>query len=329
MKKFLLIYFLFLLAGNAEAKLKILACEPEWAALARQIVQDKAEIITAMRSNQSADNIIVNSTLLGIARESDMLFCNGNDVELQWLPYMIKRSGNIKLFAGSNNLLLAADYAQTTQILRRIDFKQPGSENYSGENYSGENYLGPQERVHLNPHNITKIAAEFTRRVQLIDPLNKIFYQKSYEVFIARWDKSILRWEKKAAPLRNLLFVANDNSWSSLARWLGLKMITLYDPLTGAKPDLQTLYELVKYLKTNPAEAIIFSTFENKTSLLWLKDKTKIRLAPLPFTVGGGANSHDIFQLFETTLNSLFTDCSSGVCKTLAMPQTLKKNDQT
>ena len=106
-----------------------------------------------------------------------------------------------------------------------------------------------------------------------------------------------------------------------MAEWLGLQIITLRDPTTGAKIDQAMLNQVIQNLRTNPVEAIIFGGYEDKKTLLWMRDKTKIRVVWLPFTIGAGANSQDIFQLFETTVNALLTDCSKRYCTTLARPK--------
>ncbi len=300
-----------LVCANAEARVTILACEPEWAGVAKQIVKTKADVVIATNSSQNPQKLLVKPPLVAIARDADMMFCSGNDLESKWLTYLIKSSANLKFLSGEITMFYAADYVGKKQIPKGMVVDRP---NQLG-------YLWKGERVHLNPHYIALIAAEFTRRIKIIDPLNSIAYQTNYDSFIKKWDKAILRWELKAEPLKGLSFIANDNSWSTLAEWLGLKIITLRDATTGAKPNQVALNEVIKNLKTNPVEAIIFGGYEDKQTLLWIRDRTKIRVVWLPFTVGAGANSGDIFQLFETTVNALLTDCSKRSCTTLAKPK--------
>jgi zinc/manganese transport system substrate-binding protein len=311
MKKILLILGFILVGANAEARVTILACEPEWAGVAKQIVKTKADIITATNSSQNPRNVIVKTPLVSIARGADMMFCSGNDLESKWINYLINSSANFKFLPGEITMLYASEYVGKKQIPQGMIVDRP---NQLG-------YLWKGERVHLNPHYIAKIAAEFTRRIKIIDPLNSIAYQANYDSFITKWNKAILRWELKAEPLKGLKFIANDNSWSTLAEWLGLQIITLRDPTTGAKADQVLLSQVIQNLRTNPVEAIIFGGYEDKKTLLWMRDKTKIRVVWLPFTIGAGANSQDIFQFFETTVNALLTDCSKRYCTTLAKPK--------
>lgn len=318
MKKIFLVFGLFLLAKTAEAKITILACEPEWASLAQEIVKNKAEIKIATSADQDPRNIEVKTVLATMARNADLLFCSGGDLESKWFPTLIARSYNMKIMSNESNVLLALDYVEKPKF----------SEKENADKVNKDRAVKSNARVHLNPHNITKIAAEFTRRIKLIDAVNANFYQKSFDDFSKKWNEAIKKWEEKAAFLRGVTFVAEDDSWDFLANWLGLKIITLVDVQTGAKPNVVSLHKVVNLLKKNPAEAIIFARFENKKNLLWLRDKTKIRMILLPFTVGGAANSGDLFQLFETTISSLSTDCSSGTCKSLSVQKQTDSNQK-
>ncbi len=293
MKKILLTFCLFFIASAAQAKITIFACEPEWGSLARFIVKDVADIDVAISANQNPKTVAVKSTLVDVARKAEMVFCSGGGLEDKWLPSLINRSYNLAAISNDNSLMLAVNYVAKPS-------PQKGA------------------RVHLDPYNILTIAAEFTRRVKLLDPIHAILYQKNHDEFAKKWQEKIPEWEKKAAPLKGLKFMSNDNSWGYLANWLGLNIETIIDEKTGAKPDVLRLQAIVNNLKTKPVEAIIFAGWEDKRSMLWLRDTAKVRVVLVPFTTKG---STDLFKLFDSALNALLTDCSSGVCKTLAKPE--------
>lgn len=297
MKKIPFFILLFLWANQAHAKLSIFACEPEWASLARAIVKDKMDIDVATNSNQNPQFVSVKSALVVPARRAKMIFCSGGDLEKKWLNRLINDSTNLAAVSDKNALLLAYDYVEKP---KNID-----------EKYQ---YLLLGNRTHLNPHNVMKIAAEFTRRIKIIDPLHGDFYQENYRLFVEKMEKSIIAWEKRAQFLRGKTFLANDNSWVYLADWLKINIVTIYDPETGKKPNILKLNAIAEAIKANPIEAIIFAGWEDKRSLFWLRDTTRTRVILTPFSTKGPT---DLFKLYDTILNSLLTDCSSGVCKTL------------
>jgi len=286
MKKIFFFLAFFFSAQLAQAEVTIFACEPHWASLAREIVGPKAQVVMGTRANEDPSQTRVTTELVKLIRTANMVFCTGNGLEVSWLDSALNKSANLVVLTKPENLLFAYDYAITKT----------------------------SPYVHLNPNNILPIAAEFTRRIKIIDGLNAIYYQKSYEKFVSRWQKSVALWQTAAAPIRGQRIVVQNDNWSELTNWLGLEIAAKIPQQKTRLANNKLLENVLRTLKDNPASVIIFSIGEDKTSALWLSEKANIRVALLPFTVGGAANSADLFQLFSTTINLLRADCSRVVC---------------
>jgi len=294
--------FILLLLFNAQkalAEISIYACEPEWAALTREIVGRKAEVLLGTSPLENPTNVRVNNNLLNVVRRADLVFCTGGGLEAKWLKRAIEEGNNISARTNPNALLLVY-----------------------GENIDRQKII---PRPHLNPHNLLPIAAELTKRLKILDGLNEDFYQKSYEAFVVKWKKSIELWEKAAAPLKGMRVVINDDSWLELTKWLGLEVAAKIDTKKSYVENNSRLNEIVLSLKEKPAQAIIFANFENKKSAFWLSEKTKTRVILLPFTVGGTPNSANLFQFFATTINLLLVDCTKSLCPRLQIQQEIKR----
>lgn len=297
MKKSFLLRFLLLttftfLPQMAQAKISILACEPEWQALALEIVKDKIDVFSAVAANQNPKKIDL-KTQIKKAAATKMFFCTGLELEKLWLERLINDSNNLKVLTDEDSLFLVGD------------FLYPNGTN-----------LGP--RVHLNPDNLPQIAAEFTRRIQKIDPLHKNFYAENLSNFMQKFDKARIYWQKKKTVLKGRKYVVNDNSWGHMAKWLEIEVIPISENKGDSNFKAVWLQEYLTKIKSEPIEAIIYAGFEDKTNLFWLRDKTKIRMVLVPFTVRGAANSASLLDVYTTTINNLLTDCSGLECKSLA-----------
>ncbi|MBU6140831.1 MAG: zinc ABC transporter substrate-binding protein [Proteobacteria bacterium] len=294
---FILLSFFF--AKIAEARITIYACEPEWASLAREIAGNKAQILIATVAQENPVNVRVTNGVVSVIRTADLVFCTGGGLEQKWLKRAIEESNNVVVRSNPEALLLVY-----------------------GDKVSDRKVL---PRPHLNPHNILPIAQELTRRLKLLDAINANFYQKSYEKFSTKWENSIELWEKAASPIKGMRVVVSDDSWAELVKWLGLEIAAKIDTQKSYVANNQRLNEIVAELKNNPAQAIIFANYEDKKPILWLSEKTKTRIILLPFTIGGAANSADLFSLFSTTINSLLVDCSKSVCPKLKIEPEIKR----
>jgi len=270
MKKFYLFFLLFFSSITVEAKITVLTCEPEWQSLVKEIVVDKADVINITSANQNPVDIPYNYILEDRFGIADMIFCSGGGLEDKWVTRAIRGGDNFHVMTDPDKLLFAFNFATT---------KPKGA------------------RVHLNPHNILPIAAEFTRLVILSDIDNSDFYQKSYENFAARWNQAIKKWEEEAQPLKGMKVVVNSDSW--------LDVVAKIDAPKGYISYNYYMNKLARNLNKNRAKVIIFAAYENKESALHLSKKTNIATVLLPFTVGGAANSSNLFAMFSTTINTL------------------------
>src|SRR5215203_4563303 len=70
----------------AAAGVNILACEPEWAALASEIGGDRVNVYSATTALQDPHRIEARPSLIARARSADLLVCTGAELEVGWKP---------------------------------------------------------------------------------------------------------------------------------------------------------------------------------------------------------------------------------------------------
>src|SRR5947209_1907052 len=91
---------LCMLAGGAVAALNVVACEPEWAALAQEIGGDQVKTSSATSALQDPHRIEARPSLIARTRNADLLICTGMELEIGWLPILLQQSGNAKIAIG-------------------------------------------------------------------------------------------------------------------------------------------------------------------------------------------------------------------------------------
>ena len=79
---------------TARADIKVLACEPEWGALVKELAGDKASVYVATTGLQDPHRIEARPSLVAAARNTQLAVCTGADLEVGWLPLLIRQSGN-------------------------------------------------------------------------------------------------------------------------------------------------------------------------------------------------------------------------------------------
>jgi zinc/manganese transport system substrate-binding protein len=283
----------WLLAQPATAALKVLACEPEWGALVQELAGDKASVSSATTALQDAHHIEARPSLIARARNADLVVCTGSELEIGWLPLLLRQSGNERIQPGKPG------YLETSQLVPRLEIPKLLDRSL------GDIHPAGNPHIHLDPHNIEKVAQVLGDRLAQLDPANAKAYGSRTAAFLARWRDAIRRWEAEAAPLRGLTMVVYHKNMAYLDAWLGLREVGSLEPKPGMPPTTAHLADLVTRMQREPAKVIVYVAYNNPQAAEFLSERTKIPAVMLPYTVGGSDRANDLFGLFDDTLARL------------------------
>ena len=282
-------------AMPATAALNIFACEPEWGALAKELGGDKASIYTATTALQDPHRIEARPSLIARARTADLVVCTGAELEIGWMPLVQTQSGNPRIQAGQPGYFEAARQLTLVEIPQRLDRSL------------GDVHADGNPHVHLDPSNITRVAAALAERMAQLDPGEAEQYRARAKAFLDRWQQAQARWEKEGAPLKGMAIVVYHKNISYLVRWLGMREVGALEPKPGLPPTATHLSELLASLARDPAKAVVRAAYNEPRAAEWLSERAKIHAVTLPFTVGGSERAKDLFGLFDDTLSRLLT----------------------
>ena len=289
----LTVALLSLMAAAPASALDVFVCEPEWGSLVAEIAGTDAEITVATTAFQDPHSLQARPSLIAAARSADLLVCSGADLEIGWLPLLLRRSGNPDIQPGTPGHFLAADFVRRLEIPQSIDRSQ------------GDVHPQGNPHMHLHPRSIERVAEALAERLTQLDPANGSRYRANAAEFLARWDEATYVWEQQAEDLRGMRLVSHHRSFSYLADWLGLDIVATLEAKPGIPPSGAQLAKLLEQLTPSPPLGILRAPFENEKPSLWLSQRLNIPEIELPFTVGGNDETVDLFSLYDTTIRML------------------------
>jgi zinc/manganese transport system substrate-binding protein len=286
--------FLFIaFCTPAAAAVNVFACEPEWAALAREIGGDKVSAVSATTAFQDPHHIEARPSLIARVRNAELLVCSGSELEIGWLPLLLTQSGNARIQPGTPGYLEASQYVVKLEVPRAINRSM------------GDIHPGGNPHIQSDPRNIAKVAAVLADRLAQLDGANAGAYRSRLESFDKRWQEAIRRWEQQAAPLKGVPLVEHHKGFTYLIRWLGMREVGDLEPLPGVPPTTSHLAQLVEQMKRAPAKMILYSSYDDPRAAQFLSERTGIPSVMLPFTVGGSDKAKDLFGYFDDVVDRL------------------------
>jgi zinc/manganese transport system substrate-binding protein len=289
----LLAVLLFAGVLPAHAALKVLATTPDWGALTTELGGERVDVYVATTALQDVHRVEAKPSLVARARTADLVVATGAELEVGWLPVLIRESGNSRIQPGSAGYFEAASALKLLEVPTKLDRSM------------GDVHPQGNPHVQLDPRNITLVAHALTAKLSALDPAQAAYYQARARDFDARWADAIKRWEAKAAPLRGEKVVIMHRDQAYLCHWLGLNEVASIEPKPGVPPTASYLGQLVTRLTDSPPKLILLNAYNDTKPANWLSERVHAPAVVLPFSVGGSPEAKDLFGLFDDTLNKL------------------------
>jgi zinc/manganese transport system substrate-binding protein len=286
---------LLLLAASspAAAGLNVFACEPEWAALVTELGGDQVSVYSATTAHQDPHHIQARPSLIARVRRADLVICSGAELEIGWLPMLLRQASNPAVMPGRPGHFEAAGFIERLEVPTDLDRSM------------GDIHASGNPHVHLDPRRLLQIAAALGERLAEIDPAGASYYQQRHVDFTTRWQQAITRWELKAAPLKGKRMVVHHMDWVYLFAWLGIETAGELEPKPGLPTTATHLATLKSALAQNGASLIVHTAYQSDRASNRLSQMSGIPLVELPYTVGGAMGTDDLFGLFDVTLERL------------------------
>ena len=281
------------IALPAHAALSIFATVPEWAALAQEIGGDKVKVYSATHGLQDPHRIDAKPSLIARARSAQLIVASGAELEIGWLPVVIRESGNARIQVGQPGYFEATRYVGMLDVPATLDRAH------------GDVHGGGNPHIQTDPRNLLKVGEALAARLAEIDPANAPAYRAGQQAFADKLRTAIARWEKEAAPLRGVPILVQHKAFPYLQNWLGLREIGTLEPKPGVEASSAYLAEVVARQATQPAKMVIRPAYQYDAPSRWIAERTKIPAVALPFTVGGTPEAKDLFSLYDETIRLL------------------------
>jgi zinc/manganese transport system substrate-binding protein len=251
------------------------------------------KVDSATTAHQDVHYIQARPSLIAKARRADLLVFSGADLEIGWLPLLLRQASNPRIQPGETGYVNVSQIVPMLDVPTRID------------RAAGDIHPYGNPHTQTDPHNVARVAAELAKRMALLDPDGKDYYQARHDRFAARWAEAMADWERRAAPLRGVEIITHHLAWVYMAHWLGLVVVDQLEPTPGIPPTVAHLAELLDGLKHQHVRAIVRATYQPERPSKWLSERSGIPAIVLPHCVGATPEATDLFATYDDMVNRL------------------------
>ena len=284
---------LSLTTSLAHADLKIFATVPEWGALAETLGGNKVQVYTATTALQDPHRIQARPSLIAKARTANLVIATGAGLEVGWLPTVQREANNAGIMPNQPGFLEVARYVRMLDVPAVVDRTM------------GDVHAEGNPHIQTDPRNLLPIARAISARMVQLDPENTGYYQTQLAQFDQGWQANLQRWQKQAAPLRDVKVWYQHDGYPYMNAWLGLNQVGVLEPRPGVEPSSRQLADILQRQQALQGRMVVASAYMSDAPSKWFAEKANIPEVVLPFTVGGNEQVKNLTALYDDTLQRL------------------------
>ena len=285
-----------LASARAHAALKVFACEPEWAALARSSAATGFRTFSATTAKQDPHCIEARPSLIARLRNADIVVCTGADLEAGWLPALLRSAANPAVQPGARGYFEAAQYVSLLDVPARLD------------RALGDIHAAGNPHIQTDPRNIARVAAALAQRLGGDrSGAGRRTTRRAIDDFqhpLERGDRAL---GEKRRTAQDVAVVSQhqggcpiSNAGSACAR------SRRSNPNPACRTDRRASRRRCwRNCNAHPPKWILRAAYRDDRASEWLAQQAGIRAVVLPFTVGGSEQAADLFGLFDDTVHGL------------------------
>ena len=281
--KFLLLLLPLALFGH----MNIAVSYPFIGAITKSIGGEHINTVVLAKGNWDPHFVVPRPSLISKMRNADALIINGAQLEIGWLPPLLRRAANPATQTSANTFLNLAHHVEL--ILKPKDVSRAGGDVHPDGN----------PHFHLDPQNILLLAKTIKLFLISIDREHSTVYEKNYEEFSANWKENITHWSGKMASKKGLKVIQFHNNLAYFNKAYSLVNIATIEPLPGIPPSSRHTINLVKLIKDEKPCCILHDVYHSTKTAKYISSKTGIKVVLMPHDIGALEDIEDLKSLFD------------------------------
>jgi ABC-type Zn uptake system ZnuABC Zn-binding protein ZnuA len=298
----------------AAEPLAVVATVPDLGSLAGSIGGEDVAVTTLVKGPQDAHFLEPRPSFIRSLHEADLFVLVGMELEVGWVPPLLKTARNPKILPGA-----------------------PGYVDASAA-------VVPMEVPHGNPHYLTdpvnglRVAALLRDRFAEQRPDAAAAFRARYDAFArelaarlvgapaasGRDPEAVVRavdeggveallggepggWLGAVRGAAGRDTVEDHKLWEYFARRFGLRPVATLEPLPGVAPTTRHLAEVVETMKQGHVGLILSSVYFDPRHASWVAERTGATIVPLAHQVGARDGAADYLSTIDYNVRALET----------------------
>jgi len=274
------------------APLKVIATVPTYALLAQEIGGDLVEVVTLVRPSQDMHAVSATPSIVGRARDADIVLHTGPDSE-PWLEPLLRQSGNLDLLPGSRLSIGMADGVRLKEAPAVLSRSQ------------GDVHALGNPHVWTDPLVVRALGQRVRDAFIAARPEAAETFTQRHAAFDRRLTEALVGWLTRYADLAGQPVVVYHQSWIYFLDRFGLVQAETVEPKPRVTPTASHLEAVVEAIDARDIGVVVREPYQSPDATDFLAQRTGIAVVELSTHPGYPEGTDDIVAHFEWNLSRL------------------------
>ena len=272
----------------AAADLDVVTTTSDLAAIARAVGGTHVDVVSLTPGTRNPHYAEAKPSMIRRVYQADLFLVIGAEMEIGWLPPLLRAGRNADVLPGAPGFLDLSSVALMLDIPRGPVNRAMGDVHRLGNPH-----------YWLDPENGRRIARAVAARMAELDRDNAAAYESGLAAFEAALDRKLPEWRAALAPLKGTPVIAYHTSFRYLSAAFGFDIVGLVEPKPGIAPTPAHLNSLVSKITADQIDLLIIEPYYERRSTAYLNERTGIRVAVIPQSVGAEDGIDTYLDLFD------------------------------
>lgn len=232
-------------------------------------------------------------SLIAKLRREDLLIINGAQLEIGWLPPLLRSANNPKILPNQKGFL------DVSKIINMINKPASVSRSFGDVHPDGNPHFG------LDIHNVLDIAELISMKLSQIDPQNTDAYRDNFIKFKEEFTPLIASLDKKMQKCNAKKVVQYHELFNYVLNSYKLISVATIEPLPGISPSSKHVMQLINIIKKQNIKTILQDVYHERKTAKFIASKTDAKLEIIPHDVGSMNKTDTLEDFYKTIADKL------------------------
>ncbi len=264
--------------------------------IVQRIGKDRVDVVTLARGDYDPHVIIPKPSYIAKLRTADLLVINGAQLEIGWLPQIIRQANNGNVQPGERGFLDLSMHVHLMDVPTSVSRAM------------GDVHPDGNPHFFLDPDNVPVIAKAVTEKLSELDPEGQSYYEANDKELESMWTQKVKEWEQKLKPLRGEKVVEYHKIFDYFLNRFGFKLVGTVEPLPGIPPTTKHIADVEDLIKREGVKYILQDVYNPQDASQYLAKRLNIKLIVMPHDVGSVKEADNVVSVFDEIVRRLTND---------------------